>query len=514
MATARLETIIDLRDEVSKELQKIGINLDGVMKAAKTAAVAVGAAAIAAGTFAVAAAKQFADVGDAVEKMSKRTGLAAESVSALRVAADASGTSIETVEAAVKKMQITMADASKEGSGLGRVITKDIGVSLERFQAMKPDEQFAALGNAIASTKDPAQRAQKAFDAFGKAGTDLLPLFEGGQFSMAEWSKKAKELGVSFDDLSAGRAAQLNDALGYLKTAFQGIALTVGSAVAPTITKLVDDALPRFQVFAAWLGETLPQVLDILVASIRWLIDTATAAWRVLEDVGAVALIRAALEQLNATIQGTLVPAWRNLMAIVQQNKPVFEAMAQFLGAVVVVAILAVLGAIDLLVKMIAVWIDWTGKAITAWVNAKDNLKQIWEETKATAVAVWDGIKSAIVGTIDAVTQRIDSFLSKIKSAASTVSTSFANLGANLGFGGARAGGGPVTGGTAYLVGERGPELFVPGGSGSIVPNIGLAGAGGMTIYITGNSFLGNADQAAQALGDAIVKYAKRNIRL
>jgi len=34
-----------------------------------------------------------------------------------------------------------------------------------------------------------------------------------------------------------------------------------------------------------------------------------------------------------------------------------------------------------------------------------------------------------------------------------------------------RASGGPVTGGTPYIVGERGPELFVPGASGAIVPN-------------------------------------------
>jgi hypothetical protein len=40
-----------------------------------------------------------------------------------------------------------------------------------------------------------------------------------------------------------------------------------------------------------------------------------------------------------------------------------------------------------------------------------------------------------------------------------------------LNFGGARAAGGPVIGGSAYLVGERGPELFVPRSSGAIVPN-------------------------------------------
>ena len=41
-----------------------------------------------------------------------------------------------------------------------------------------------------------------------------------------------------------------------------------------------------------------------------------------------------------------------------------------------------------------------------------------------------------------------------------------------------RATGGPVSGGTPYLVGERGPELMVPAGNGSVVPNNALGGSG------------------------------------
>lgn len=41
---------------------------------------------------------------------------------------------------------------------------------------------------------------------------------------------------------------------------------------------------------------------------------------------------------------------------------------------------------------------------------------------------------------------------------------------------GARAAGGPVRAGSRYLVGEEGPELFVPGTSGYIIPNGGNAG--------------------------------------
>ena len=42
-----------------------------------------------------------------------------------------------------------------------------------------------------------------------------------------------------------------------------------------------------------------------------------------------------------------------------------------------------------------------------------------------------------------------------------------------------RASGGPVTAGTPYIVGEAGPELFMPGSSGMIIPNHKLGGGGG-----------------------------------
>jgi uncharacterized protein YukE len=44
-----------------------------------------------------------------------------------------------------------------------------------------------------------------------------------------------------------------------------------------------------------------------------------------------------------------------------------------------------------------------------------------------------------------------------------------------------RARGGPVAGGRPYLVGERGPELMVPAGNGTVVPNNALGG-GGVTV--------------------------------
>jgi hypothetical protein len=52
---------------------------------------------------------------------------------------------------------------------------------------------------------------------------------------------------------------------------------------------------------------------------------------------------------------------------------------------------------------------------------------------------------------------------------------------------GMRAEGGPVGAGGAYVVGEKGPELFVPRSSGSIVPNGAMGSSGGGTGGVTVN---------------------------
>lgn len=54
---------------------------------------------------------------------------------------------------------------------------------------------------------------------------------------------------------------------------------------------------------------------------------------------------------------------------------------------------------------------------------------------------------------------------------------------------GFRAEGGPVGAGNSYIVGEKGPELFVPGSSGSIIPNGSMGGGGrsGPSVNVTYN---------------------------
>jgi hypothetical protein len=73
-------------------------------------------------------------------------------------------------------------------------------------------------------------------------------------------------------------------------------------------------------------------------------------------------------------------------------------------------------------------------------------------------------------------------------------------------FGGARAEGGPVSGNKTYLVGERGPELFVPNVAGTIVPNDELPSFGQGLASVLGGRGGGGTTLRGQ---DILLAYAR-----
>jgi hypothetical protein len=78
-------------------------------------------------------------------------------------------------------------------------------------------------------------------------------------------------------------------------------------------------------------------------------------------------------------------------------------------------------------------------------------------------------------------------------------------------FGGARAGGGQVSTGKSYLVGERGPEMFSPSSAGHITQNskLGGGGGGGATYYIDARG----ADQTGLARLENMIRQTQASIR-
>jgi hypothetical protein len=127
-------------------------------------------------------------------------------------------------------------------------------------------------------------------------------------------------------------------------------------------------------------------------------------------------------------------------------------------------------------------------------------------------LAGYAGVLAGISGTMDGISSKEILFKFKTQgSAAALEYASYLARGAEygglspedaLGLAGistvpARAMGGPVAGGSTYLVGERGPELFTPGTSGSITPNNALGG-GGNTITVNVNG--GDPNSIVRAL--------------
>jgi len=87
------------------------------------------------------------------------------------------------------------------------------------------------------------------------------------------------------------------------------------------------------------------------------------------------------------------------------------------------------------------------------------------------------------------------------------------------GLAGARAMGGSVMANSAYLVGEKGPEIFVPGMSGGIIPNSGMGSSSSMsagsntgnTYAITINTGIGDPRVIGEEVVNVISKFEKAN---
>ena len=166
-------------------------------------------------------------------------------------------------------------------------------------------------------------------------------------------------------------------------------------------------------------------------------------------------------------------------------------------------------------------------QATTALFGQQDATKQLLETNKQLsaekqrqiqlaeqlAQTVEQGIKGAIMGAIDGTKSLSESLSGILRQLAGMF------LSAGIGsFGGGgllgalfpkRANGGTVQGGRSYMVGERGPELFTPGRTGSIAPNKAMGGDTNVVVNVDasgtevqGNQ--GNADQLGRLIGAAV----------
>ncbi len=247
--------------ELSKLFVTIGAKTDQFEKGLKRVSkqmrgVALGMVAIGAGIAAALgkAVKDFAELGDQMQKMSLRTGFSTEALSELKFAAEISGASLDTLEKGVKRMASALVDADN-----GLLETKRafdaLGLSATALLKLSPEEQFFAITGAIGDMEDATLRAATAQDIFGRAGTQLLPLIAQGADGIEALRKEANELGIVFDQVAADAAAEFNDALTRLQGSIKGIEVAIGSELAPILTDTIDNFTESAKGIIDWTKE-------------------------------------------------------------------------------------------------------------------------------------------------------------------------------------------------------------------------------------------------------------------
>ena len=182
---------------------------------------------------------KFASVGDEVDKMRKRTGFSAETLSALSFAAEQSGASLQSLGKAVKTMARFVIDAAR-GLSTQVDMLELMGLTVADIQGLSPEDTFLKFANAIADLEDPLKRAAVAQVVFGRSGTELLPLLNEGREGIRALMEEARKLGLVFDNETAAEAAAVTDTMNRLRRVLRQIVFTVGSAVAPAFLDLAE----------------------------------------------------------------------------------------------------------------------------------------------------------------------------------------------------------------------------------------------------------------------------------
>lgn len=200
----------------------------------------VGAAGVAsAAAFGGLALRSFAATGDELDKMARRTGVLASSLAELRFAAEQSGTDIATVEKGLFGMSRALFDAERGGAKANESL-KQIGLSFSDLKGLSPEKQFEKVGAAISTIADVSKRGAIAQALLGRAGRQLIPMFE----DMESLRQESRRLGLIPTEQAVKSAADVTDAFNRIRRQIKSLIFEVGAGLAPAFLKLAEFVTP------------------------------------------------------------------------------------------------------------------------------------------------------------------------------------------------------------------------------------------------------------------------------
>jgi len=428
----------------SNEVEGFGSKLGGFAKKAGLAFAAAGAAA------AAYAGKLLIDgVKSAIEDEAAQSKLA---------------TTLQNVTGATTA-QIKATEDYITQTALANGITDDVlRPSLDRLVRSTKDVtkaqelQQLALDIAAGTGKDlgaVTEALAKAYDGnFGALKKLGVPLDEN-ILKTKDFDAAAAALAATFAGQASTQADTFAGKMARLNVAFDEAKETVGSyvldAITPLLSAFVDKGVPAISKFADGLGKTLGPAFAQIFTFIRdELLPVLVKWWKFLYEE----VIPAIGSIVGPTLEG-LRDAFFKIKKVISDNseelKPFFDLLKE-------------------------IW-EFTKKYLAPFLGTvfKASLDGI-----ATAVGILVTGFTSLVSFITAAYNIAKKLVEFIGS--NPILKGIGNLFEGA-FGGGKAAGGPVRSGTSYLVGERGPELFTPSGSGMITPNNRLGG-GNTTINL------------------------------
>lgn len=180
-------------------------------------------------------------VGD-YQDLADQTGSDPAGLASFRTAADVARVSLEEIGSASARLSSRLAKVDDDSKGAGRALAA-IGIEVNKFKQLRPDEQYRAIAAALDGYADGAGKVAVATELFGRGGEKQLKALKeiAGQAGRNNYlTKEQIALGDDYADTSARLQSQLNQlaevaalqsapALLALKAAlFEAAAQTVG----------------------------------------------------------------------------------------------------------------------------------------------------------------------------------------------------------------------------------------------------------------------------------------------
>lgn len=176
---------------------------------------------------------------DALDKTSKKLGIATEKLAGLQLAAKLTGVPIRTLEMGLQRMTRRFAEAAK-GTGEAKEAIKTMGLDARKLAATSPDVIFGAMAVAMAKVGAESEKLRLAFKTLDSEGVALKITLGLGREGLARIQEMAEQLGIALKQDVVDGVVRANDAMTQLKTALQGFGNSIAVRVAPTVEKFAN----------------------------------------------------------------------------------------------------------------------------------------------------------------------------------------------------------------------------------------------------------------------------------